>query len=134
MVRVTKKGGAVVIHENTWLKEVDKKTREEAAKRIGTVPYLLSEWKQMMEEAGLVNVQIEDWSGLENIFKMRSDRKVQKLNDMFSLRETVFLILPKIVSRFGIGGLFYLLQSERKINPLYKKGILGYFLFFGQKD
>jgi len=133
MVRVTQKGGYVVLHENTWLKEVDKKTREDTEKRIGTVPYLLREWNEMIKAAGLVNVKNENWSGLENILKMRTDRKVKKLSDIFTIREALFLILPKIISRFGFIGLFYLLKSESKINPLYKKGYLGYYLFYGQK-
>jgi ubiquinone/menaquinone biosynthesis C-methylase UbiE len=133
MARVTKHGGYVVIHENTWLANMTEEKKEEIARRLGTIPYTLSEWKEMMQKSGLTNLWTEDWSGLENLYKMRPDRKVRSLDGMFSLWEKIFNLFPKIVSKYGIKGIFYANESARKINPLYSNGKLGYFLIRGQK-
>ncbi|MFQ6088192.1 MAG: class I SAM-dependent methyltransferase [Candidatus Methanofastidiosia archaeon] len=133
MVRVTKPGGYVVIHESTWLKEISKEEKADVAGRLGTVPYTLSKWKEMMKKAGLRNLWTEDWSGLKNIYKIRHDRKMKNLNDMFSLWEKMTIIFPRIVSRYGIKGIFFAYESARKINPLYSKRTLGYLLIRGEK-
>ena len=134
MARVTKSGGYVVIHESTWLKEISEEEKRDIARGLGTVPYTLSEWKEMMKKAGLKNLWTEDWSGMENLFKVRPDRKMKNLNDMFSLWEKMTVIFPKIISKYGIKGIFYAYESARKINPLYSNGILGYFLIRGEKS
>ncbi len=134
MARVAKPNGYVVIHESTWLKEISKDEKIDIARRLGTVPYTLSEWKSMMEKAGLTNFWTEDWSGLKNIYKTRYNRKMKNLNDMFSLWEKITIIFPKIISKYGIKGIFYVYESARKINPLYSNGTLGYFLIRGEKS
>ena len=36
--------------------------REMLVERLGFQPHLLIEWKQMMREAGLVEIQVQDWT------------------------------------------------------------------------
>lgn len=133
MARVTKHGGCAIIHENTWLTRMPEEEKREVAIRLGTIPYTLSEWKEMMQKSGLNDLWIEDWSGLENLYKMRHDRKVKSLDGMFSLREKVFNVYLKIISRYGIKGIIHADKSKRKINALYSDGKLGYFLIRGRK-
>lgn len=133
MVRVTKHGGYVVIHENTWLTNMTEEKKQKIARRLGTVPYALSEWEEMMQRVGLTGLWTENWSGLENLYKMRHDRKVKSLDGMFSLWEKIFKIYPKIVLRYGIKGILYAYELTRIINSLYSDGKLGYFLIRGQK-
>lgn len=133
MARVTRPGGHVVIHESVWLKELPASDKAESAERLGTVPYGVDEWKAMMEATGLRDIWTEDWSALENMSKLRPSRKIKSPNDIFSPWEKAFLVLPRVVARFGIKGLAYINESSRKIGPLYFNGALGYFLFKGEK-
>lgn len=76
---------------------------------------------------------VEDWSGVENMYKMRPERKITSFNDLFSLREKISAIFPRVISRYGIKGIFHIYKSAKKINPLSYDGTLGYFLTRGQK-
>jgi SAM-dependent methyltransferase len=62
LVRVTKPLGHVVLLLPTWTSEIDVADREALVQRLGLRPYLLVEWKQMLREAGLVDITIQDWS------------------------------------------------------------------------
>ena len=128
MVRVTKPGGFVVIHESLWLKELPENEKRDIAKRLGTVPFKLSDWKDMLKKAGAVEILDEDWSGVERLSKMRPERKMKNAGDIFSLWEKITIIFPKVVKRFGLKGLFYLNESDKKIAPFYSNGTLGYCL------
>ncbi len=133
MARVTKPGGHVVIHETSYLKGLPSNEKRDIERRLGTVPYAVKEWQAMMRRAGLGDVWSEDWSAMENAFKIRPDRKIKNLDGIFSLREKLFVILPRIISRYGMGGAAHVYQSWKKTNPLYLNGTLGYFLIGGQK-
>jgi len=62
LVRVTKPLGHVVLLLPTWTSEIAVGDREALVQRLGLRPYLLVEWKQMLREAGLVDITIQDWS------------------------------------------------------------------------
>ncbi|MBI2952922.1 MAG: methyltransferase domain-containing protein [Chloroflexi bacterium] len=133
MARVTKPGGYVVIHESTWLKEMGQPEKADIARRLGTVPYTLAEWKGMMASAGLTDLWAEDWSAPENAAKIRPDRKVKNANDLFSLWEMLSSILPRLIFKYGITSIGHIYESMGKVYPLYLNGTLGYFLLRGQK-
>ncbi len=80
--------------------------------RLGTVPYTLEEWVSMIKKAGASDIYYEDWSGIEKaLFKIREDRVVTRLEDMYSFKEKYFIIFPKILFKYGIKGLVYLNES-----------------------
>jgi SAM-dependent methyltransferase len=62
LVRVTRPLGHVVLLLPTWSSEIDVGDREELVERLGLRPRLLVEWKQMLREAGLVDITVQDWS------------------------------------------------------------------------
>jgi SAM-dependent methyltransferase len=62
LVRVTKPLGHVVLLLPTWTSEIVEGDREALVERLGLRPYLLVEWKQMLREAGLVDITVQDWS------------------------------------------------------------------------
>jgi len=62
LVRVTKPLGRVVALLPTWTSEIDSGDREELVERLGLRPQLLVEWKQMLRDAGLVDLVVQDWS------------------------------------------------------------------------
>ncbi|MFL5577953.1 MAG: class I SAM-dependent methyltransferase [Gemmatimonadaceae bacterium] len=62
LVRVTKPMGAVVLLQLTWCAELGGHGRELLVERLGLRPRLLVEWKQMLRDAGVVDIQVQDWT------------------------------------------------------------------------
>ena len=62
LVRVTKPMGTVVLLQPTWSSEITAGTRELLVERLGLRPHLLVEWKQMLRDAGVVDIQVQDWT------------------------------------------------------------------------
>jgi 2-polyprenyl-3-methyl-5-hydroxy-6-metoxy-1,4-benzoquinol methylase len=62
LTRVTKPMGTVVLLQLTWSSDMSESAREMLVERLGLRPHLLIEWKQMMREAGLVEIQVQDWT------------------------------------------------------------------------
>ncbi len=134
MVRVAKPGGDIVIHESVWLKHFPEDAKKEISVRMGTVPYALDEWVTMMNKAGASDIWTEDWSSIEgSLVKIREDRILTRLEDMYSFKEKYFIIFPKILFKYGIKGLIYLDKSNKMLMPLYYNGTLGYYLIKGKK-
>ncbi len=135
MVRVTKPGGTVVIHENTLRRELPAEERRELSLRIGTTPYAVEEWKQMLLQAGATPGVVEDWSGLENVVKMRPDRRwsAESPLDIFTAREKLFMI-PALIRSYGAGPVLRLAASARKLSRYFLEGYLGYVLIVSSKS
>ena len=62
LARVTKPMGAVVLLQPTWSSEISEEAREMLVERLGLRPHLLVEWKQMLRDAGVVEIQVQDWT------------------------------------------------------------------------
>ncbi len=62
LVRVTKSMSPVVLLQLTWSSELPASARELVVERLGLRPRLVVEWKQMLREAGVVDVQVDDWT------------------------------------------------------------------------
>ena len=62
LVRVTKPMGAVVLLQLTWSSDISRDGRELLVERLGMRPHLLVEWKQMLRDAGVVDLQVQDWT------------------------------------------------------------------------
>ncbi len=135
MVRVTKPGGTIVIHESTWLKNLSPEERQAASLRLGTTPYTVEEWKQMLIKAGAVPKIVEDWSGIENASKIRPGLKWNpnyNPTDIFTTREKLILFLRLIV-KYGIGSVLELLRSQKQLNRYLLDGYVGYALMIASK-
>jgi len=136
MVRVTKPGGTLVIHESTWLKNLSAKERLDASTRMGTAPYSVDEWKQMLVKAGAVPKIVEDWSGIENALKIRPGLKWNPNSnpaDIFTTREKLSLI-PRLLSKYGIGPVLELIHSQKQLSRYLTDGYAGYALIVALKD
>lgn len=131
-VRVTKPGGYVAIHLGVWLKDIPDRERRDVEKRLGGKCFTLPDLKSMVDRAGLVEICPEDWSGVEQMSKIRPARKIKKIGDIFTLWEKV-RILFRVLKKFGLKGLFYLNESVKKVTPLYYNDTLGYYLIVGRK-
>lgn len=62
LVRVTKPWGTIVLLQPTWTSEIAPATRELLVERLGVRPHHLMEWKSMLRDAGVVEIQVQDWS------------------------------------------------------------------------
>jgi SAM-dependent methyltransferase len=62
LVRVTKPMGVVVLLQLTWSSGIADSTRALLVERLGVRPHHLVEWKQMLRDAGVVDVDVQDWS------------------------------------------------------------------------
>ncbi|GAC1516290.1 MAG: hypothetical protein NVS1B4_10510 [Gemmatimonadaceae bacterium] len=62
LVRVTKPMGSVVLLQPTWTSESAEATRALLAERLGLRPQLVMAWKQMMRDASVVDLQVQDWT------------------------------------------------------------------------
>jgi hypothetical protein len=54
--------GVVVLLEPTWSSELTGGAREMLVERLGLRPRMLVEWKQMLRDAGIVELQVQDWT------------------------------------------------------------------------
>ena len=54
--------GAVVLLQLTWSSEISPAARALLVERLGMRPHLLMEWKQMLRDAGVVDLQVQDWT------------------------------------------------------------------------
>lgn len=134
MCRVAKPGGSIVIHESTWLKELDQNKKDELAMKIGTTPYTIEEWSKMFTENDIKIKNIEDWSGIENVQKMRPNHKWNKKNplDFTTLSEKLYLI-SKILFKYGIKELIKINKFQKEITEYFNNGYCGYALIIGTK-
>jgi SAM-dependent methyltransferase len=62
LVRVTRPMGRVVLLLPTWSSVIPQADREPLVERLGLRPHLLAEWQQMLRDAGVVEVVVQDWS------------------------------------------------------------------------
>ena len=62
LARVTKPMGAVVLLQLTWSSDIPAEARDRVVERLGLRPFLLVEWKQMLRDAGIVDLQVQDWT------------------------------------------------------------------------
>lgn len=133
MVRVIKPNGYIVAHAPVWLKEIPEEERKDTEKRLGGQMFTLSQWKEMLKKAGAEEIWEEDWSGIEQISKIRPGRKIKKMEDVFTLWEKIAIVLPRVLRKYGLKGLFYLNESFHKVTPLFYNGTIGTYLMRAQK-
>lgn len=62
LARVVKPYAPVVLCQLTWNADFDAEEREAVIERLGLGLRHLVEWKQMMREAGLVEIEVQDWT------------------------------------------------------------------------
>lgn len=62
LARVVRPMGIVVLLQVTWTSDLPADAREAVVERLALRPHLLVEWKQMLRAAGLVDLQVQDWT------------------------------------------------------------------------
>ncbi|MFX0081801.1 MAG: class I SAM-dependent methyltransferase [Candidatus Hodarchaeota archaeon] len=134
MVRVTKKGGIIVIHESTWRKKLSDEEKDEISERYGTTPLEYDEWINMLKKAGVKEIETEfdEWSKPEMFWKIRKDRDVKDFSDIYTQSELAIL-MNNITQKYGEEGLKIALKNQQKFVKVVLDGKLGYCLFKGIK-
>lgn len=134
MARVVRPGGMVVIHESTWAVKLSTDEKTELTERYGTTPMERNEWLDMMETAGLVEVESESepWSRPENFWKIRQNRDVSHSRWVLTPWERLVTLL-RIVRAHGLAGVFTAFANERAFYRAIRDGKIGYGLYWGRK-
>lgn len=131
IARVTKPGGTVVLIQLTWLRALDEARRRDLVEVLGVRPLMLVEWKQMLKEAGIGDLHVEDWS---DAAATRSRPSVLGgLAELFTIRGKLRL-LPRAWRRWGWRGAKAVLTRERELGRLLRdEQVLGVTLIKGTR-
>jgi ubiquinone/menaquinone biosynthesis C-methylase UbiE len=134
MVRVTRPGGTIVIHESTWRKPLPRDERDDFAERYGTTPLTYDEWLAMLTQAGVQEIETEfdEWSRPEMFWEIRQDRQVTDYSKVLSPREKLVTVW-RVFRRYGLRGVFTTFKNEKVFYAAVLDGKLGYCLFKGIK-
>ncbi|HEX8906401.1 MAG TPA: methyltransferase domain-containing protein, partial [Longimicrobiaceae bacterium] len=111
LARVTKPFGCVVLVQLIWTGNVDPARREVLVAHLGARPLILVEWKQLLRDAGVVDLTVEDWSDAPSPFRPSAGGPFPDFAEMFTLREKVG-ILRRALKRWGWRGVRSALVRE----------------------
>jgi SAM-dependent methyltransferase len=135
LARVTRPHGCVVLIQLIWTGHVDPNRREILVQHLGARPLILVEWKQLLRDAGVVDLTVEDWSDAPSPFRPRAGggAPFPDFSEIFSLRERV-AILFRAWRRWGWGGVKGAVLREREIHRLLtRERVLGLSMIKGTK-
>jgi SAM-dependent methyltransferase len=121
MVRVTKPGGYVGIHDICWKKNTPEQMKRTLDEIEGEKPETIEGWKDLFERAGLVDVKAVDKSHL--IPKWMTDIK-----DKLGVKGRIKIIL-RILRTWGIKGFLAIRKSEE----IFQSKHIGYGIIVGRK-
>lgn len=134
LARVTRDRGWVVLVQLIWTGHLAEERREELAAHLGARPMLLVEWKQLLREAGVVDLHVEDWSDQSSPFRPApSSSPFHDMARIFTLRQKL-AILRRALRRWGWRGVRGAIVREQEIHQLLTRHrVLGLTLIRGTK-
>ncbi len=133
LTRVTKPMGAVVLVQLVWTGHIEEDRREILVEHLGARPLLLVEWKQLLRDAGCVELHVEDWSDSPSPFRPAVSNPFHDLARIFSARQKV-AILRRALQRWGWRGVRGAIYREQEIHRLLtRQRVLGLSLIKGTK-
>jgi SAM-dependent methyltransferase len=135
LARVTRPHGCVVLIQLIWTGHVDPNRREILVQHLGARPMILVEWKQLLRDAGVVDLTVEDWSDAPSPFRPTAGggAPFPDFSEIFSLRERI-AILFRAWRRWGWGGVKGAVLREREIHRLLtRERVLGLSMIKGTK-
>jgi SAM-dependent methyltransferase len=133
LARVTRAMGSVVLVQLIWTGNVDPSRKEELVQHLGARPMLLVEWKQLLRDAGVVELHVEDWSDYASPFRPSITGPFHDLTEIFSLRQKA-VILHRAFRRWGWRGVRGAIMREVEIHRLLtRERVLGLSLIKGTK-
>lgn len=133
LARVTRSMGTVVLVQLTWTGHIDEERREILVQHLGARPLLLVEWKQLLREAGVVDLHVEDWSDHDSPFRPAMTGPFHDFARIFSLREKLS-ILTRAFQRWGWRGVRGAVIREQEVHQLLtRQRVLGLTLIHGTR-
>ncbi|MBV9110120.1 MAG: methyltransferase domain-containing protein [Gemmatimonadetes bacterium] len=133
LARVTRPFGCVVLVQLIWTGNVDPARREVLVAHLGARPLILVEWKQLLREAGVVDLTVEDWSDAPSPFRPSAGGPFPDFAEIFTWREKVG-ILRRALKRWGWRGVRGALVREREIHRLLtRERVLGLTMIKGTR-
>ena len=132
LVRVVKPMGTVALLQLVWTRQMEPVRRESIVRMLGVRPLLLVEWKQMLRDAGAVELHIEDITNSVATPKQPL-LGVAGLIDFYSLRDR-FAVLGRAWRRWGWRGVRETLRQGRELRQLIgHERVVGLALIRGTK-
>ncbi|MDB4950389.1 MAG: Methyltransferase protein [Gemmatimonadetes bacterium] len=133
LARVTRPMGCVVLVQLIWTGNVDAERREVLVPHLGARPLFLVEWKQLLRDAGVVDLRVEDWSHAPSPFRPQNGGAPFPDMAVFPLRERL-AILRRALGRWGWRGVRGAVLREREVHRLLtRERVLGLSLIVGTK-
>lgn len=133
LARVTKPMGSVVLIQLIWTGNLDPLRREILVQHLGARPMLLVEWKQLLRDAGVVDLHVEDWSDQPSPFRPELAGPFPDFARIFTLREKI-AILRRAVERWGWRGVRGAVVREQEIHHLLtRERVLGLSMIKGTR-
>jgi len=133
LARVTKPFGCVVLVQLIWSGNVDPERREILVRHLGARPMILVEWKQLLRDAGVVELTVEDWSDAPSPFRPAAGGPFPDFSEIFTLREKLS-ILRRALRRWGWRGVRGAVLREREVHRLLtRERVLGLSLIKGTR-
>lgn len=128
LVRVTRPMGTVLLLQLTWNTAVDPERYAVLVDSLGVRPQLLVEWKQMLRDAGVVDLYVEDWSDALGL--LREPWSLGGLAEFDSLLDRA-AVLARAWKRWGLGDVKRMLQGVRSLEV--QERVLGLSLIRGTR-
>lgn len=133
LARVTRPFGYVVLVQLVWTGNVPEDRREALVQHLGARPLLLVEWKQLLRDAGCVDLHVEDWSDQSGPFRPAARGPFHDLARLFTLRQKA-AILRRAFKRWGWRGVRGAIVREQEIHRLLtRERVLGLTLIRSTK-
>ncbi|MBI4543633.1 MAG: methyltransferase domain-containing protein [Gemmatimonadetes bacterium] len=131
LTRVTKPMGSVVLIQLVWTRHIQPERREGLCQRWGVRPFLLVEWKQMLREAGVVELYVEDWS--DGAAVLWPHLGLRWLAELLSLPDRLAMLYAAL-RRWGWRGLRGVISLEKEVRQtVARERVLGVSLIKGTK-
>lgn len=128
LARVVKPLGKVLLLQLTWNTAVDPERHDVVVEALGPRPRLLVEWKQMLRDAGVVDLYVEDWS--DAIGPLREPGSLGGLAEFDSILDRA-AVLARAWRWWGWGGVKRMLEGVRSLAG--PERVLGLSLIRGVK-
>ena len=133
LARVTRPMGSVVLVQLIWTGDVDERRREILVQHLGARPLLLVEWKQLLRDAGVVELHVEDWSDYASPFRPAIKGPFHDFAEIFTLAQKLS-ILRRAFRRWGWRGVRGAVLREQEIHRLLtRRRVLGLSLIKGTR-
>ena len=133
LARVTKPMGSVVLVQLIWTGNVDPERREILVQHLGARPLILVEWKQLLRDAGVVDLVVEDWSDAPSPFRPAAGGPFPDFTEIFTFREKLGIFM-RALRRWGWRGVRGAVVREREIHRLLtRERVLGLTMIKGTR-